>query len=222
MGRDAAVDRLGVPGCCGCEAQNGDVRAAESGCRARTAARVFPSLRCGRLAKRWEVPELVGGRPPLGVVGCMSRLLRTAEGQCTPRRSAAVLWRERQPPAVGVTRSLMDGSVSSAGWLSLVSVAAPRWACCGVESGVRPVARCAWGARRRGGPIVLTAARIPARVEVTVASATLADAIAFEARGREGVGLRVCRSRCAVWPRARSVAASACSGLGERVPGLCW
>jgi hypothetical protein len=51
-------------------------------------------------------------------------------------------------------------------------------------------ARCAWGARCWGGPIVLTAVRVPARVAVTVANATLADAIAFEARGREGVGSR--------------------------------
>jgi len=90
-----------------------------------TAARVFPSWRCGTLAERWDVSELVGGRRSLGVAGCMSRLLRTAEGQCAPRRSAAVLWRERQLAAVGVTRSLMDGSVSSAGLLALVSVAVP-------------------------------------------------------------------------------------------------
>jgi hypothetical protein len=46
------------------------------------------------------------------------------------------------------------------------------------------------GARNRGGPVALTAARIAARVGVAVASATLADAIAFGAREREGVGWR--------------------------------
>jgi hypothetical protein len=42
--------------------------------------RVFLSLRCGTLAERWDVSGLVGGRPSLGVGGCMSRLLENRRG----------------------------------------------------------------------------------------------------------------------------------------------
>ena len=59
--RDAGVDGLGVPGCCGCAAQNGsDLRAVESGCRARNCGKSLPFVAMlgtrralGRARVRW-------------------------------------------------------------------------------------------------------------------------------------------------------------------------
>jgi hypothetical protein len=145
MGRDPAVDRLGVLGCCGCAAKNGDVRAAQSGCRARDRGKRL------RFVAMWEARGPLG-RVRAGWWAAISRGCRmhVAASEKPPRGSARrggvprSCERARQPAAVGVARSLMDGSGSSAGLLALVSVAVPGWACCGAESGQRrPVARCA-------------------------------------------------------------------------------
>ena len=83
MGRDAAVDRLGVPGCRGLCGTKRPTFARRS--RAAELGHV-PALGEPRISQRREDSfrgsELFGGRPSLGVVGCMSRLLKTAKGQC--------------------------------------------------------------------------------------------------------------------------------------------
>lgn len=64
------------------------------------------------LAVRCDVPELVvGGHFSGSSSDVVSPLLGTAERQCALRRGASVLRGECQPAAVGVTRSLIDGSV---------------------------------------------------------------------------------------------------------------
>ncbi len=112
--REVAVDRLGVLGCRGCAAQNGDLRAAESGCRARSRGKSLRFLAMwearralGRVRARWWAAIC-------RVFGCMSRLLRNRQGAVRAAAECRGPWRERQPAAVGVTRSLIDGSVASA------------------------------------------------------------------------------------------------------------
>ena len=139
-----------------------------------TAARVFPSLRCWALAERWDVPEFVGGRPSLGVVGCVSRLLRNRRGVA---RSAA----ECRGPSLGVLRR---GIGSEAG--------------CELRLG---------RAARSGGPIVLTAARIPARMAAShdgwgteVCGCDRLRGAGARRRGLSATGARSCRGagRCGV------------------------
>ena len=52
------------------------------------------------VVERWDVPGLVGGGHLSGSSGSCRGFRKPAEGQCAPRRSAAVLRRERQPAAV--------------------------------------------------------------------------------------------------------------------------
>ena len=207
VGSEVAVDRLGVRGCRGCAAQNGDLRAAESGCRARNRGKSL------RLLAMWEAHRAPGRvRARWWAAICRGRRMHVAASEKPPRGSArrggsaAVLWRERQPAAVGVTRSLIDGSVSSAhlrlercrrglgGCSTRVSRSSafefvlrwlgPLWT--GAGAADWPIST----SLHLLAPLELLGADGGGQMRPTAVTVRFADAIAVEARGREGVGSR--------------------------------
>jgi hypothetical protein len=104
LGREAAVDRLGVPGCCGCAAQNGDLRAAEWGCRARNRGKSL------RFVAMWEARRALG-RARACWCAAISRGRRMRVAVSENRRGVV--------RAAAECRGCSGGSVSRPRWESL-------------------------------------------------------------------------------------------------------